>query len=232
MSQADSHRAVASEPTGWAAKRWTPRTAMEAPSALPVGAAVGWKPLLRHQRKGEPLRGDFHPGWARLGWNVSVLVAEFAFAGNGAGNRARGLNERAHLLGDVGEIFLQWAGADRYIEIQVTPENQRLQLGWSGERIAAVRKGQATLEDFTISDPDWVQSVTTVAPTFWSARVVVPAAAILAGGREFDPETALLAAVGRYDYGGRETPILSASTDFRGQPFHTRAAWHRVRLEP
>ncbi|MSU49850.1 MAG: hypothetical protein EXS37_12325 [Opitutus sp.] len=204
---------------------------MKAPQALPVTDAIGWRPLIRHQRAGDHPWREFNPGWARIGWRPAALVVEFVFAGVGAENQARRMNERTHLLGDVGEIFLQWTGSDRYIEIHVTPENRRLQITWSGDRLRAVRQGKASLEDFTISDRKWVRSVTKTAPYFWSACVEVPATTVMTAGREFVRTTALRVAICRYDYtGGGVMPVLSSTASFRGRPFHTRAAWHRVRL--
>ena len=177
------------------------------------------------------MTNEFVPGTARIGWEPSALVVDFAFVGVGAQNQARRLNERTHLLGDVGEIFVQWRGSDRYIEIHLTPENQRLQLDWTGERLEAVRNRRATLEDFAVADPDWVRSVTKIASTFWSARLLVPASVVIGGDGRFGPETALRVAVCRYDYRAGTTPVLSSTANFHGRPFHTRTAWSRLSLK-
>lgn len=225
-------RAPAAGRYDWPALRLTSAPVLEAPPALPAAVLTGWKPLIRHQRQDGPPSGRFNPGWARIGWTPSALVVDFAFTATGACNRARRLNERTYLLGDVGEIFLQWPGSDRYVEIHVTPENQRLQLAWRNEGLEAVRKGKAQLEDFAVADPGWVQSVAQAGPTLWSARTLVPAAVITPAGREFAADDGLLAAICRYDYSGGTPPVLSSTANFQGQPFHTREAWQRVRLLP
>ncbi len=163
-------------------------------------------------------------------WEPAALVVDFCFVATAACNSARRLNERTHLLGDVGEIFLQCAENDRYVEIHVTPENQRLQLEWNSERFEAVRNKRAALEDFAIADPNWVQTCTAVASTGWSASVRIPAAVLLEEGAVFHGGARLLAAVCRYDCGGGDKPVLSTTANFGGQPFHTRTAWHRARL--
>lgn len=173
---------------------------------------------------------EFNPGWARMTWEPTALVVDFCFAATAACNSARRLNERTHLLGDVGEIFLQCAGSDRYVEIHVTPENQRLQLEWNRERFEAVRNKRAALEDFAVADPNWVQTCTAVASTGWSASVRIPATVLLERETMFQVGERFLAAICRYDSGGGDTPMLSSTVNFNGHPFHTRSAWHHARL--
>jgi hypothetical protein len=81
-----------------------------------------------------------------------------------------------------------------------------------------------------VADQNWIKSVAAVAPAFWSARTLVPVATLVTEPREFDGNAELLAAICRYDYSGGPTPVLSSTADFGGWPFHTRTAWHRVRL--
>lgn len=218
----------------WPACAIDPSVELIAPSASPAGNPRGWKPLLKHRRAEGNAAPDrrFNPGWARIGWTSSALVVDFAFVATTARNRAIRLNERTYLLGDVGEIFLQWLGSDRYIEIHITPENQRLQLSWDAAGLQRIRQRQAVLDDFAVADLNWVQSVTSVSPTLWSARVIVPAGTIAHGLANLESDSHLIAAVCRYDYGGKETPILSSTVDFQGSPFHTRAAWDRLVLSP
>jgi hypothetical protein len=217
--------------TGWSALHYSSPPRLEPPhDPAPAVGDIGWKPLLRHQRADGVQTGTFNPGWSRIGWTDSALIFDFWFATTRARNRARRLNERTHELGDVGEIFLQCVGAKHYIEIHVTPENQRLQLAWSDERVDLVRKGKATLEEFVVSDPSWVESITEIAPSYWSARTIVPVAHVLPGGQPFNRATELLACVCRYDTSDGPVPVLSSTADFQGQRFHHRAAWHRVEL--
>jgi hypothetical protein len=214
----------------WPAVHHSSMPLLEPPRAVPFGGNAAWRPLRRHQRADGSLAGTFNPGAARISWIESAVVVDFGFAGTRPQNRARQLNELTHELGDVGEIFLQALGANHYVEIHVTPENQRLQLVWTDERVDAVRKARATLQQFTISDPSWVRSTTKVTESCWSARTIVPVENLIPGGRKFDAGTALLACVCRYDVSDGATPVLSSTADFQAQRFHHRAAWHRVVL--
>lgn len=230
MPSGDFSRPELSGSDEWTVWRREFSAAFEVPREFPALGETGWRPLGRHQRAGEPATRGFNPGWARMTWEPAALVVDFCFVATAACNAARRLNERTHLLGDVGEIFLQRAESDRYLEVHVTPENQRLQLEWNSERFEAVRTKRAALEDFAIADPNWVQTCTAVASTGWSASVRIPAAVLLDGGEVFLVGARFLAAVCRYDYGGGDRPVLSSTANFGGQPFHTRSAWHHARL--
>jgi hypothetical protein len=214
----------------WPALHATSLPPLQPPTPEPPIAAKHWQALRRHQRPDDALAGTFNAGAASISWLESDLIVDFVFAGTHARNRARQLNERTHELGDVGEIFLHCNGVEHYIEIHVTPENQRLQLRWTEDGVAAVRKGRAKLEDCMVPDPDWVQSITAVAPSFWSARTIVPASLLLPAGGMFERTTQLRASICRYDTSDGSTPVLSATADYKGGRFHDRAAWHDVVL--
>lgn len=216
----------------WPALHLASSPVLAAPTPEPHIAATHWQTLRRHQRRDDALAGTFNAGAACLSWMESALIVDFVFVATRAQNRASRLNERTHELGDVGEIFLQAVGIEHYIEIHVTPENQRLQLRWTQDCVDAVRKGRATLEAFTVDDPDWVQSNTKVAPSFWSARTIVPASLLLAAGQSFHRDTQLRASVCRYDTSDGSTPVLSSTADYKGGRFHDRDAWHSVVLLP
>lgn len=76
---------------------------------------------------------DFQPGWARVRWHENCLHYDAVFMGAGARNSARQLNERTWELGDIAEIFLQAVRGPNYLEVNITPENFRLELLWSSD---------------------------------------------------------------------------------------------------
>lgn len=200
----------------------TPVTHLASPEA--------WKPL--HQHWAPPaMRARIQPGWARVCWSPEALVYDLVFAGLSFHNSARGFNERTWELGDVAEIFVEALDFDFYNEIHVTPENHRLQLRLPPQGIADVRAGARRLEEFFISDPDWVRSEVRRLPESLQVRVVVPAAVL--GLDHFGPEARLRTAVCRYDCPAPgAAPQLSSTAPLSAPSFHQRPEWTRLALTP
>ncbi|ATC65797.1 hypothetical protein CMV30_18605 [Nibricoccus aquaticus] len=190
-----------------------------------------WRPLHQAWRT-EPETG-FQPGWARVLWQSRHLVFEALFAGKSLRNSARKFNERTWESGDVCEVFLEDTTAPHYIEIHVTPENQRLQLRFPHDGLEAVRSGRAQLEEFMIHDADWVQTETVLTKDHLSVRVIIPSS-ILGGDQPILNCTRnFRAAVCRYDYRARsDNPILSSTAPLNGPLFHQRDAWAPLKLGP
>jgi len=210
----------------------TPDASALPPVAAPVASDMAWHPLHQHWLGDEPDR-LFQPGWARVRWTPSALIYDLVFAGTGQRNRARRLNEQTWDLGDVGEIFLQVEGRTDYLEVHVTPENQRLQLRFPAGGIAAVRAGRARLEDFMIADPAWVASSVTATATDLRLRVTLPLAALGLGGTPLHPGLRFRTAVCRYDYAQRPAdPVLSSTAALSAAAFHQPAEWSLLHLAP
>ena len=172
----------------------------------------------------------FQPGWSRIRWNPAWFCVETVFLCNRPANRARRLNERTWELGDVCETFLQEVGRPTYLEIHVTPENQRLQLEFGEGDIARLRAGLVPLENFQSDNPDWVESSTHLSSGFWATQVIVPAARF--GPGPLSPTRYFVGTVCRYDCDDAQSTVLSASAPLTEPSYHQRAAWHRFELAP
>ncbi len=192
---------------------------------------AGWQPL--HQAWRQIPEEGFQPAWARVFWQRHHLVFEAFLVGKSPRNSARKLNERTWETGDVCEIFVEDASAAHYLEIHVTPENQRLQLRFPHDGLAAVRSGRAQLEEFMIDDPDWVRTETFLTRENLSVRVTIPASILGNNDPLVLPSRTFRGAVCRYDYRARsENPILSSTAAFAGPFFHQRDAWSSFQLIP
>ena len=187
----------------------------------------------RWQALGQAWRGTkadqrINNGWARLQWSPSALHFDTVFLGSSPKNRAVKLNERTWELGDVCEIFVYASHVDRYVEVHVTPENQRLQLLWPVGEIDRVRRNEQSLTSFLVDSPHWVRSSTYVGPGFWSTHVVIPLACL---GLELGASNATIsAAVCRYDCGERAEPILSSTAPLQAADYHRWNEWQVVKL--
>ncbi len=196
-------------------------TAWTTPEAL----GPDWRPLEQAWR--EQPEKDFNAGWAHLRWYPGGLLVEGLFHGAHQTNAARRLNERTWELGSVFEFFLRADGCEHYLELHVTPENQRLQLLWPEGGLEAFRAGRAALADFLVNDPAWVTSETRVARDHWAVRLEIPFHCIGLAPSATLP--AMYAAVCRYDLAtGRE--VLSSTARLPAPNYHLQAHWSRLQF--
>lgn len=217
--------ANAAEPDSWLCRRIEVSSPFAGGDTLFADVDSTWRSLQPLQSSA---RAPYPSGWARISWCAAFLHYDVVLDGAGARNRARRLNERTWELGEVCEIFLRRADEHEYLELHVTPENQRLQLLFPAGAIERVRAGQARLDDHVVSRPDWVESATHVAATRWRALVRIPAACLRL--ERFDSAVKLRTAVCRYDCTQGPAPILSATARFGAGGFHRREAWTPLRL--
>jgi hypothetical protein len=198
-------------------------------SAPPAPASLGpdWQPLQQAWRTSgaEPA---FQPGWARITWQDSALRYEVLFVGAKPRNRARQLNESTWELGDVCEVFLRGPDDPGYIELHVTPENQRLQLRWTPDGLGRVRCGELPIEQFMVSEPDWVESRVHVGADSWFVQAVLPVQRL--GLLPLSAGARLRTAVCRYDCGDKPEPVLSSTAALREPSYHRRQDWHELLL--
>lgn len=145
-------------------------------------------------------------------------------------NEATRLNETTWELGDVFEIFLQLENQREYLELHVTPENQRLQLRWTPETLDLFKAGERALEASMIVDPDWITSQTALAPekSLWLVDAGIPWNRLTR--TEIPEAKCLRCAFCRYDINPESRETLSATPAFPRASFHLRDYWHRLVL--
>lgn len=198
----------------------------EPPPGFAASPPSGALPLRQAWRDG--LQPGFRHGWFIVRWNAAGLVVDSVFSSPRPRNAARRLNEPTWELGEVAETFLQEDGASHYVEVHVTPENQRLQLRFPHGGIEDLRAGRQSLESFLIRDGNWAASRTWIAPGAWASRLILPAASFSPGflraGSRF------LANFSRYDCADEGNPILSATGPLAEPFYHRRQDWQSFRL--
>jgi hypothetical protein len=186
-----------------------------------------WLPL-RQAWRGELTETNFRPGWFRLAWCQEALVVDSVFVSPRAHNAARGLNERTWELGEVTETFIEPQGALHYLEVHVTPENQRLQLRFPHGAIEQLRAGTVALDTYLITDSAWARSSAWIRGDHWAARLILPASCLgpgfLAEGQSFRGNFC------RYDCADAGEPILSATAPLTEPSYHRRQEWQTFRL--
>jgi len=179
---------------------------------------------LRQHWLNEPQEG-FRPAIVKLCWRARSLCIFAGMEDDDIFNDAQKLNDRTFLLGDVFEVFLKSPHEEHYVEIHVTPNNQRLQL-----RIP--RPGEARAAQ-AISDPAAVFSRAWIPREGgrWFVYLEIPAHLVTgtsSAGGTFD----LQFSFARYDYTrGKESPVLSSSSPHPYASFHLVENWGILRVD-
>jgi hypothetical protein len=178
-------------------------------------------PLRLRQAWREELEPDFAPATVRVGWRDDLVLVFVELTDADIFSDTTGLNQKTWLLGDTFEIFLQPPGGRGYVELHVTPNNQRLQL-----RYDATTARNGSWEHALVRE-ELFRSTTWVWPEAerWFVYAEIPVAAV--SGRA-------LAVAGsrwrfsfsRYDYRrGRVEPILSSTSVHAKPDFHRQHEW-------
>ncbi|MDB6019374.1 MAG: hypothetical protein JWR19_3863 [Pedosphaera sp.] len=169
---------------------------------------------------------DFSPGEVRLGWRGNSLLVFAELTDLDIHNPAIGLNQRAWELGDVFEMFFKPTAAERYVEFQVTPQNQRLQLShvharhaeWASYREAFAK---SMLWDEAFHSQTWVEAEA----NRWLVYAEIPARTI-GDARLSLVNSRWCFSFGRYDYTrGFTEPVISSTSPHTKLDFHRQHEW-------
>ena len=168
----------------------------------------------------------FAPASVYTAWVGRALFVYAELVDADIHTQATGLNQRLWELGDAFEMFLGVQGEESYIEFQVAPNNQRLQLRYANR--AAVEQARATGDMAHALIPGeafhsrvWVQDDC----SRWHVLATIPASAVcsanvpLVGSRwRFS--------FSRYDYtrGGGD-PVISSTSPHAQADFHRQQEW-------
>lgn len=166
----------------------------------------------------------FSPGTVRTGWRGDSLLIFAELTDIDIFNDATKLNQRVWELGDAFEIFLRAEKKENYVELHVTPNNQRLQLHYpDGTSAEKVRKNGG-LEIFLIWDEAF-HSKTWVEDGMWLVYAEIPAS-LVCNPNEPIENTRWRFSFGRYDYArGVEEPVVSSSSRHAKPDFHRQHEW-------
>jgi len=176
---------------------------------------------------------DFAPAIVRTGWRGASLLVFAELTDADIFSRATGLNLRTWELGDAFEIFLRPDGQEAYVEFQVTPNNQRLQLRYADASAIARARKTGSLEHALIHGKAF-RSATWVLPGSqrWFVYAKIPAKSVCS-------ETTALAgsqwrfSFSRYDYTrGRKEPVISSTSAHARPDFHSQQEWGTMRFQP
>lgn len=167
---------------------------------------------------------DLAPAAIRTGWRDASLWVLADLTDRDIHTSATSDHQRFWELGDVFEIFLRDEACEPYVELQVTPNNHRLQLRYTNR--AALDRARASGDLGSVRIPGGAfRSNTWIDSGRWTVLAEIPAALVnhppegLAGRRwRFS--------FSRYDYTrGRAEPVISSTSPHPQADFHRQEDW-------
>lgn len=183
-------------------------------------------PLRLQQAWRDQVQPDFVSATVRVGWRGDKVLVFAELIDEDIFSTATALNQKTWLLGDTFEMFLQPLGQPSYVELHVTPNNQRLQLRCS----AAATNGTW---DHALVPEELFRSTTWVWPEAerWFVFAEIPVASVCERRLPL-PGRRWRFSFGRYDYRRdcRE-PVLSSTSAHAEPDFHRQHEWGLMRFE-
>ena len=169
---------------------------------------------------------DFCPGEVRLGWRERSLMVFAEMTDREIFNDATGPNERLWESGDVFEMFFKSFEMESYVEFQVTPHDQRLQLRFPDVQAVGQARESGRFADFMIQNDlflfqTWIDS----GRNRWLVYAEIPTT-VVCGSDEPIENTRWRFSFGRYDHTrGLKEPVISSTSSHARPDFHRQHEW-------
>jgi len=174
----------------------------------------------------------FAPAVVRVGWSENVFLVYAELTDADIFTRATGLNQRTWELGDAFEIFLRPKGQEAYIEFQVTPNNQRLQLCYANTAMLERARQNGSLAEALIPgeafrSKTWIEEKN----SRWHVFAEIPAH-VVCGSNDPLAGSRWHFSFSRYDYTkGVNEPVISSTSPHIEANFHSQKEWGVIPFE-
>lgn len=171
---------------------------------------------------------EFCPGEVRLAYNEKFFIVEADLVDDAVLTTATADNQRMWELGDTFEVFLKIEECSNYIELHVTPNNQRLHLAFPNvSRRLTPDSPPLPLEKMFVEPPAFHSNVKKT-DAGWRVSVEIPAGTVglptLEAGMQFR------VSFGRYDAYPVGDPVISTTSAHSVINFHRPDEWTAVVL--
>lgn len=174
----------------------------------------------------------FAPAVVRAGWRHNSFLVYSELTDADIFTQASGLSQRMWELGDAFEIFLRPEGQEAYVELQVTPNNQRLQICYANTAVVErVRQtgclAEALIPGEAFRSKTWIEDMN----SWWHVFAEIPAQ-VVCGSNDRLADSRWHFSFSRYDYtqGGAEPAISSTSPHIEAN-FHSQKEWGVIQFE-
>ncbi|MEY4385660.1 MAG: hypothetical protein RLY20_943 [Verrucomicrobiota bacterium] len=175
---------------------------------------------------------NFAPAVVRVGWRHNVLWVYAELTDADIFTQASGLNQRLWELGDSFEIFLRPEAQQEYFELQVSPNNQHLQLRYvNTAALNRARKtgdlAEALIPGDAFRSRVWIEDQC----SRWSVLAEIPAY-LICGSSDALAGSVWRYSFSRYDYTrGEHEPAISSSSPHAEANFHRQEEWGQLEFK-
>ncbi|MEI8140295.1 MAG: carbohydrate-binding family 9-like protein [bacterium] len=170
---------------------------------------------------------EFRPMHVKAGWTREALIVYAVLEDADIFNPETQFNAMSFKSGDVFEMFLRPFEQEAYLEVHVSPENQKLQLRFpSAQAFAAPRPDSVIPPEWYIGEGA-VESYVRVdkAAERWEVVARIPFSLVEEASRPVSGSRWLFS-FSRYDYTrGRKAPVYSSTSPHTRLSFHQQEAW-------
>jgi hypothetical protein len=189
----------------------------------PISAQQAWR------KKLEP---HFAPMFIRVGWHDTALLVFAELIDTYIFTRATADNQRLWELGDVFEIFLRPRAQESYVELQIAPNNKRLQLRYPDAQAVTLARKLGTADHLLIHGKAFLSSVWACADEHkWFVFAKIPAKTVCEKVKLL-PDVEWLFSFSRYDHTHNgNAPVISSSSQHKRADFHRQVEWCVMRFE-
>ena len=191
--------------------------------ATPISAQQAWR------KKRQP---HFSPMFIRIGWRDSALLVFAELIDTDIFTHATADNQRLWELGDVFEIFLRSKAQESYVELQIAPNNKRLQLCYPNAQAVTNARMLGTADHLMIPGKAFLSSTWICADYHkWFVFAEIPVKTVCERTRSL-PDVEWLFSFSRYDYTHNgNTPVISSTSLHKKADFHRQVEWGELRFE-
>lgn len=191
--------------------------------AAPISAQQAWR------KKPQP---NLAPMFIRVGWRDSALLLFAELTDTDIFTHATADNQRLWELGDVFEIFLRPITQESYVELQVAPNNKRLQLRYPNTEAVAQARKLGTADHFVIHGKAFLSSTWVCADNQkWFVYAKIPVKTVCEKARLLSGVEWLFS-FSRYDYTRNGiAPVISSASLHTKADFHRQTEWGVMRFE-
>ncbi len=181
------------------------------------------------RKRAEP---DFAQMLVQIGWCDDMLLLFAELTDTDIFTHAKTNNQRLWELGDAFEVFLRPRNQESYVELQVAPNNKRLQLRYPNSRAVARARKLGTTDHLLIRRRAFVSSTwVCAAEKKWYVFAKIPANTVCEQAR-LSPGDEWFFSFSRYDYThAREHPVISSTSPHKRPDFHRQTEWRVMRFE-
>ena len=168
----------------------------------------------------------FCPATVRVRWEEHALLVFAELTDVDPFNSATQPNQRTWELGDTFEMFLRPAGGAGYVELHVTPNNQRLQLRYPHGIAPELARQTGQFEEFLLPEDSIASATWLDAKNLrWYVLAEIPALTVCEADVPLESGQWRFSFC-RYDYTrGIREPVISSSSPHAKPDFHRQHEW-------